>query len=260
MVYKGKAVDVKQVGREQGVRYVLEGSVRKSGARVRVTAQLIDATTGHHQWAEHYDRELDDIFSVQDEIKQRIIVEMRVQISEGEKARMLAGGTRNLTAWECLLRADDLNMTLNREDNHEALRFAEEAVRLDPNYASAWTELGWVHWSDLFFGWTQSAEQSEIKAKEAAEKALELVENYPNAFSLLGLLALARGEHDKAVEVDRTGRYPCSQQRRMYRGIRLRADLCRADRRGNCSARKSNSFKSNLSSLLPHASWYLPLP
>ena len=84
-------------------------------------------------------------------------------------------------------------MTLNREDNHEALRFAEEAVILDPNYASAWTELGWVHWSDLFFGWTQSAEQSEIKAKEAAEKALELVENYPNAFSLLGLLALARG-------------------------------------------------------------------
>ena len=141
------------------------------------------------------------IFSVQDEIKQRIIVEMRVQISEGEKDRMLAGGTRNLTAWECLLRADDLNMTLNREDNHEALRFAEEAVRLDPNYASAWTELGWVHWSDLFFGWTQSAEQSEIKAKEAAEKALELVENYPNAFSLLGLLALARGEHDKAVEL-----------------------------------------------------------
>ena len=260
MVYKGKAVDVKQVGREQGVRYVLEGSVRKSGARVRVTAQLIDATTGHHQWAEHYDRELDDIFSVQDEIKQRIIVEMRVQVSEGEKARMLAGGTRNLTAWECLLRADDLNMTLNREDNHEALRFAEEAVRLDPNYASAWTELGWVHWSDLFFGWTQSAEQSEIKAKEAAEKALELVENYPNAFSLLGLLALARGEHDKAVELTERARYPCSQQRRMYRGIRLRADLCRADRRGNCSARKSNSFKSNLSSLLPHASWYLPLP
>ena len=201
MVYKGKAVDVKQIGREQGVRYVLEGSVRKAGNRVRVTAQLIDATTGHHQWAERYDRKLEDIFSVQDDITHQIIVEMRVQISEGEKARMLAGRTRNLAAWECLLRADDLNNAGSREDNYEALRFAEEAVRLDPNYVSAWTELGWVHLGDLMYSWTQSPEQSETKAMQAAQKALELEESYSNAFSLLGWLALVRGEYDTAVEL-----------------------------------------------------------
>ena len=201
MVYKGKAVDVKQVGKEQGVRYVLEGSVRKAGSRVRVTAQLIDATTGHHKWAERYDRELEDIFSVQDDITHQIIVEMRVRISEGEKARMLAGRTSNFKAWECLLHADDLNNANNREDNSEALRFAEKAVRLDPNYASAWTELGWVHWADIFFGWSPSPEQSETKAMDAAQRALELEENYPNALSLLGWLAVYRGEHDDAVKL-----------------------------------------------------------
>ena len=89
MVYKGKAVDVKQIGKEQGVRYVLEGSVRKGGDRIRVTAQLIDATTGHHLWADRYDRALDDIFAVQDDITHQIVVEMRVQLSEGEKVRIL---------------------------------------------------------------------------------------------------------------------------------------------------------------------------
>ena len=201
MVYKGKAVDVKQVGREQGVRYLLEGSVRKSGDRVRVTAQLIDATTGHHQWADRYDRNLDDIFSVQDEITHKITVEMRVQLSVGEKARILAGRTKNVEAWGLVVRADELNNRLIREDNLEARRLAEEAVRIDPYYASAWTELGWTHWEDAFFGWTESQEQSEEKALEAARKALELEEDYPNALALLGYLHRLRGEHDRAVEL-----------------------------------------------------------
>ena len=99
MVYKGQAVDVKQVGREQGVRYVLEGSVRKAGNRIRVTAQLIDATTGHHRWAERYDRDLDDIFAVQDEIAGHITVEMRAELTEGEQARMRAKGVSSIEAW-----------------------------------------------------------------------------------------------------------------------------------------------------------------
>ena len=233
MVYKGKAVDVKQVGKEQGVRYVLEGSVRKAGSRVRVTAQLIDATTGHHKWAERYDRELEDIFSVQDDITHQIIVEMRVRISEGEKARMLAGRTSNFKAWECLLHADDLNNANNREDNSEALRFAEKAVRLDPNYASAWTELGWVHWADIFFGWSPSPEQSETKAMDAAQRALELEENYPNALSLLGWLAVYRGEHDDAVKLTEQAVILETQQLRERRRIRQRPVVCRKDRGSN---------------------------
>ncbi|MEE9595264.1 MAG: tetratricopeptide repeat protein, partial [Acidiferrobacterales bacterium] len=201
MVYKGKAVDVKQVGREQGVRYVLEGSVRRSANRVRVSAQLIDATTGHHQWADRYDRDVDDVFAVQDDITHKIMVEMRVQVSVGEKARMLAGRTESVAAWERLLRADELGNRMIREDNLEARRLVEEALRIDPCYASAWTELGWTHWQDAYFGWTDSREHSEEKALEAAEKALELEENYPNALALLGFVHRLKGEHDRAVEL-----------------------------------------------------------
>lgn len=201
MVYKGKAVDVKQVGREQGVRYVLEGSVRRSANRVRVSAQLIDATTGHHQWADRYDRDVDDVFAVQDDITHKIMVEMRVQVSVGEKARMLAGRTESVAAWERLLRADELGNRMIREDNLEARRLVEEALRIDPCYASAWTELGWTHWQDAYFGWTDSREHSEEKALEAAQKALELEKDYPNAFALLGFVHRLKGEHDRAVEL-----------------------------------------------------------
>ena len=199
--YKSEPVDVRQVGREQGVRYVLEGSVRKGGDRIRVTAQLIDAATGHHQWADRYDRQLDDMFAVQDDITHKITVEMRVQLSLGEKARMRAGGTKNLRAWELIVRADELNNRLIREDNQEARRLAEEAVHIDPGYASAWTELGWTHWSDVYFGWVDSPEGSTTRGFEAAHKALELEAEHPNTLALLGFLHRLRGEHDRAVEL-----------------------------------------------------------
>lgn len=201
MVYKGKAVDIRQVGREQGVQYVLEGSVRKAGNRIRVTAQLIDAATGHHRWAERYDRSLDDIFAVQDDITHQITVEMRVHISIGEKARMLAGRTESVAAWERVLRADELGNRFIREDNLEARRLVEEALDIDPRYASAWTELGWTHWEDSYFAWTESRDRSEQCGMEAARKALEAEEDYPNALSLLGYLRLLRGEYDEAVEL-----------------------------------------------------------
>jgi adenylate cyclase len=201
LVYKGKAVDVKQVGREQGVRYVLEGSVRKGGNRVRVTAQLIDATTGHHQWARRYDRDLDDIFAVQDDITNQITIEMRVQLREGERARMLAGRTDSLEARELTFRADELNDRFVREANMEARLLVEEALRIDPLYASAWTRLGFIHWEDACFGWTESGAASDAKALEAAQRALELEEDYPDALALLGHVHALNGEHDRAVEV-----------------------------------------------------------
>jgi adenylate cyclase len=201
MVYKGKAVDVKQVGREQGVRYVLEGSVRRSANRIRVSAQLIDATTGHHQWADHYDRDLGDVFAVQDDITHKIVVEMRVQVSVGEKARMLAGRTQSVAAWEQLIRADELSGRHIKEANVQARRSVEEALQIDPCYASAWTELGWTHMLDAYFGWTDSREHSLEKALEAADRALELEEDYPNALALLGLAHERKGEHDRAVEL-----------------------------------------------------------
>ncbi len=201
MVYKGKTIDIGQVGREQGVRFVLEGSVRRGGSRVRVTAQLIDALTGHHQWAERYDRNLDDIFAVQDDITHRITVEMRVQLTDGEQARLLARRTENLEARELILRADELNGRFVREANLEARQLIERALKLDPTYASAWALLGWTHWEDACLGWTESAEISQTMALEAAQKALELEEDYPEALALLGHIYPLLGEHDRAVEV-----------------------------------------------------------
>ncbi|MEJ2122897.1 MAG: tetratricopeptide repeat protein [Alphaproteobacteria bacterium] len=201
MVYKGKAVDVKQVGQEQGVQYVLEGSVRKAGNQVRVTAQLIDAISGHHKWADRYDRNLDDIFAVQDDITHNIAVEMRVHLSLGEKARMLAGRTRSVAAWEKQLLADELNNNFIRGDNWKARRLCEEALAIDPNYVSAWTELGWTHLEDVWCGWTDSAEESLDKASTAVDKALALEQDYPFALSLLGYVHAMQGDYDQAVEV-----------------------------------------------------------
>ena len=201
MVYKDKAVDVKEVGQEQGVRYVLEGSVRKGGNRIRVTAQLIDATTGNHLWAERYDRELDDVFAVQDDITHQITVELRVQLSEGEKVRVLAGRTESVEAWERLLRADVLTNTLIQEDNLEARRLLKEAVRIDPHYAAAWTQLANTYVGDALMGRAESLEHTLENALDAAQKALEVEKDYPTAFTILGFVHLLRGEHDRAVEV-----------------------------------------------------------
>lgn len=200
MVYKGKAVDVKQIGKEQGVRYVLEGSVRKGGDRIRVTAQLIDATTGHHLWADRYDRALDDIFAVQDDITHQIVVEMRVQLSEGEKVRILTGRTKSVEAWERVVRGDELGNRFIREDNLEARRLLEEAVELDPEYPAAWTELGWCHIHDGLMGWTGSLDDTLDAARAAGQKALELDPEFPTAFALLGWVHLLRKEHDRGVE------------------------------------------------------------
>lgn len=199
MVYKNKAVDIKRVGREQGVRYVLEGSVRKAGNRVRVTSQLINATTGHHMYAERFDRELDDIFAVQDEITKRVTVELQVQLTSGEQARLWAGSTNSVDAWEHTLRANELMGRHIREDNHAARAMLENAISLDPKYATAWSTLGMTHWEDARWGWSDSREVSLDLAEEAARSAEKIDHNYPGCASLLGLTYLMRGRHVKAL-------------------------------------------------------------
>jgi adenylate cyclase len=203
MAYKDQAVDVRTVGQEQGVRYVLEGSVRKGGNRVRITAQLIDTSTGKHLWADRYDRDLTDVFEVQDEITQEITIEMRVKLREGEQARMWAGGTTAVEAWEKVFRANELKDREIYEDNLEARRLAEEALQIDPDYARGWVVLGVTHWNDAFWDWSELREDSLAKAEDAANKALELETDYPDALGLLGHVFRLRGDHDRAVEVAR---------------------------------------------------------
>ena len=197
--FKGKSVKVQQVSKELGVRYVLEGSVRKSGDKIRIAAQLIDALTGNHLWAEQYDRKLQDIFAVQDEITKNITTAMQVKLTQGEQARGVARGTNNLEAYLKCLQANELALKHNIESNALAKQLAEEAIALDPEYASAYYRLGESHLLDVWLGTSKSPKQSMAKAMELLKKALVLDNSLAEAHGLLGFLYSMAGQHDKAV-------------------------------------------------------------
>jgi len=201
-IYKGKAVDIKQVGREQGVRFVLEGSVRKAGNRVRITAQLIEATTGKHLWAEHYDRDLEDIFAVQDEITQKIVSALDVHLLAGEEARFWSSSTEDLQAWECFRLGRDLMDTYRAEDLPEAIHILQKATDHDPQYAAAWSLLAACH-----FHIEEDTRYSEIERNQAlqsmrdcAERALECDPSCASAYTMLGLYHLTLKQYDEATQ------------------------------------------------------------
>ena len=150
--YKGKAVKVKQVSEELGVRYVLEGSVQRSADRIRVTAQLIDALTGHHLWAERYDRDLKDIFALQDEITMKIITALQVKLTSGEMIHVLGKGAKNIDAFTKYLQAVDLWTRLTKETNAQAKKLLEEAIALDPEYPGPYIGLAKTYGMDVFLG------------------------------------------------------------------------------------------------------------
>ena len=146
--YKGRAVDVKQVGAELGVRYVLEGSVRKAGNRVRVTGQLIDALTGNHLWAERYDREISDVFALQDEITETVIATIAPQLLVAENERVKRKPPDSMEAWELVMRFQPLFWRMNADDLAEAQKLLHRAIERDPDYALAHALLGYSHiWS-----------------------------------------------------------------------------------------------------------------
>jgi TolB-like protein/class 3 adenylate cyclase len=197
--YKGKPVKVQQVSEELGVRYVLEGSVRKAGDKIRITAQLIDALTGNHLWAERYDRNLNDIFAVQDEITKKIITAMQVQLTEGEQARSTAGGTKNLEAYLNFLQAKEIAMRHNPESTALAKQLAEEAIALDPMFAGAYAALANVHINDYWLGTSKSPKDSIVKAMKLLQKAITLDDTRAQPHALLGYIFSMTGQHDKAV-------------------------------------------------------------
>ncbi|BBO74748.1 guanylyl cyclase [Desulfosarcina widdelii] len=196
--YKGKPVKVQQVSEELGVQYVLEGSVQRSGDKIRVTAQLIDATNGHHLWAERYDRELKDIFALQDEITLKILTALQVKLTEGEQAR-LWGTTDNLEAWGNVIKGTALFEQFTKQGNSRAQQFFERAAALDPNWDIAWTMLAWTHWAEAGIGWGESPAESIRQAIEFAEKAAAINNTLPEVNSLWSNIYLAQGEYDKAI-------------------------------------------------------------
>ena len=197
--YKGHAVDIKQIGRELGVRYVLEGSVRKAGNRLRITGQLVEAATGNHLWAERYDRALEDIFAVQDEITHSIIGAIAPGILAAEIQRSQGKETAELGQWERLMRAHWHIRRFTREDSSEAIRLLDELLRRQPDNALALADLAFSLHFAAVFGWTDAPAASRARMSETARRAVASDEQDAAAHTSLGIHELFLGQHDNAI-------------------------------------------------------------
>jgi len=203
--YKGRLVDVRTIGRELGVQSVLEGSIRRVGSRVRITAQLIDAISGGHLWADRYDRDLTDIFEVQDDVTRRIVDALKVTLSPGEKKRLADTKTSNLAAYDCLLRGREfmLGEEKNRETFEQAIKYFKKALEYDPNYSQAYACLGFAHIFDYQNRWTDEPDSSLAMAKQNARLALEKDPNEPLARCVSAMVASLEKDLDRAKsEID----------------------------------------------------------
>jgi adenylate cyclase len=200
-VYKGKPVKIGDVGQELGVRYVLEGSVRKAGSRVRITAQLVDAIKGYHLWAERYDRELRDIFSLQDEVAQKIVKALAVTLTEDEQKRLVHKETDNLEAFDHYLRGSEYKKRFTKEANVQARQMFERAIKLDSRFALAYAELALTHVDDWCMGWSEDPQSLDL-ALEFAQKALAFDELLPLAHRTLGHVYCWKKQHGEAIDAE----------------------------------------------------------
>jgi adenylate cyclase len=197
--YKDKTVEAKQVAEEQGVRFVLEGSLQSSGERIRINIQLIDALAGRHVWAEIYDRQFGDIFALQDDITQNIMIALEVELTQGEEIRLMHSRAPNIEAFLYLQKSRVHYYKFNREDNAIARNLAMKAVEISPDYPDAWEWLGWYHFNDYRFAWSSDPDRSFKLAKEAANKALVLDASVAGANGMLGALSLYSGDYEAAI-------------------------------------------------------------
>jgi adenylate cyclase len=203
--YKGRSVDIRTVGHELGVQSVLEGSIRRAGKRVRITAQLIDATNGGHLWADRYDRDLTDIFEVQDDVTRRIVDALKITLSPAEKARLADSETANVAAYDCVLRGREfmLGKEKSLETFTQAIKYFKQALEHDPNYSVAYACLGFGHMFDYQNRWSEDPDGALPIAKEYARLAIEKDPNEPLARCVSALAASYEKDLDRAkAEID----------------------------------------------------------
>lgn len=200
-VYKDKATDVTKVAKELSARYVLEGSVRKAGNRVRVTAQLVDGTSGHHIWAERYDRDLGDVFDLQDDITQRIVTSIEPQLNWAEQERAIRMKCENLDAWDCSLRALWHIYKSTREDYIEAHRLLLKAIEMDPKSSYPQSVRALCHFNEALLGWSDDPSSAFIATLQAAKQAVALDDRDWLAHALLGIAVLwTHRQYDRGIE------------------------------------------------------------
>ena len=204
-VYKGKAAKVQKVAEDLGVRYVLEGSIQRTKDRVRILVQLIDAIKGVHLWSEGYDRDLKELFPLQDEIAMRIMTALQVKLTEGEFASAIAGNTSTLNALECFWHAEEQFLRHEKEGNVLSRQWAEKAIGLDPNFAGAWAILGWTYSFDVHFGWGVSPTESMKRALECAQKAISLSDSCATAYALMAQISIDQRKFDEAIRYGEKG-------------------------------------------------------
>ncbi|HET7597180.1 MAG TPA: adenylate/guanylate cyclase domain-containing protein, partial [Burkholderiales bacterium] len=198
--YKGRAMKVQQLAQELGARYVIEGSVRKGGDRVRVTVQLIDAESGHHLWAERYDRKLDDIFALQDEITQRIVAMVAPELERVERQRASSKPPSDLYAWDFYLRGMASLYEFTKEGTEAARKMFERAVSLDPAYSRGHTGIAYSHYRDVMFAYVESDEPSLTKSLEAARRAVALDDTDAFAHFVFSRSLQHAGRLDQALQ------------------------------------------------------------
>ena len=199
--YKGKSVNTKQISEELGVQYVLEGSIQKSSDKIRITVQLIDALSGTHVWAENFDRHLEDIFAIQDEISLKVLTGTQVKLTAGEDARLFAIGSQNLTAYLKYMQALEQIYRMNKDGIILARQLLKEAIALDPNFPMAYVFLGVTYAMPVRLGISKSPQQSLMQASQLAQKALALDDSYSIAYGLLCTIYSLMGHHDRAIEL-----------------------------------------------------------
>ena len=198
-VYKGRSVDVKEVGRQLGVRYVLEGSVRKGGNRVRISAQLIEAASGRHVWAERYDRDLEDIFALQDEMTETIVRAIEPELGSAERKRAMRKPPGSLDAWDLFQRGLWHHYRFTKEDNAQAQRFFRQAIEADPTFAHALAAFAHTCYWDALFGFAADVDATLAEGLEYARRAVSLDDKEPFAHFALGRVQTLRGELDAAI-------------------------------------------------------------